>query len=272
MKKLAFAASALLLVAACHGHLAPRLEAGPEVLCGFERTRWKDPAGRSHVVYASKTDGPAVIILHEGPGMLYEDIRVGQILASNGFRVYMPLLFGRVGERSNANLWRACTSGGFHCFRNEPPEILQWLGPFIDEKSQQKPVGVIGMCLSGAVPFALLDHADVRVAVMSQPALPMTSKHALGVTEPEVDAARAAIKRGAKILYFRFSGDSISPPERFAAFGKAVPEIERRELTPAPDRHGAHSVLALEYVEDPKDPSNQAVRRIIEVLKDRLGS
>ena len=271
MKKLALA-TALLVTAACHGHLAPRLEAGPEVLCGFERAIWKDPSGQAHVVYASNTDGPAVIILHEGPGMLYEDIRLGQIIASSGFRVYMPLMFGKVGERSNANLVRACFNAGFHCFRNKPPEILEWLGPFIDEKSQQKPVGVIGMCLTGAVPFAVLDHAAVRVAVMSQPALPMTSKKSLGVTGAQVDAARAAVKRGAKILYFRFDGDGISPPQRLTAFANAVPQIERRELRPGPDRHGAHSVLALEYVKDPNDPSNQAVQRVIAVLKAALGT
>ena len=127
------------------------------------------------------------------------------------------------------------------------------------------------MCLSGNVPFALLDLDVVRVAVMSQAALPMTNKSALGVTDEQVEAGRAAAKSRAAILYYRFSGDSTSPPERLAAFKARVPEIEEHELPP--QRPGAHSVLALEYSDKRKDDAtNLAVERIITVLKERLGS
>ncbi|HEX7191819.1 MAG TPA: dienelactone hydrolase family protein, partial [Thermoanaerobaculia bacterium] len=229
-------------------------------------------SGQQYTIYESNSVGPVVVILHEGPGMLYEDIRFGQIIASNGFKVYMPLMFGSVGERSNANLWRACTRAGFHCFRNKPAAIIDWLRPFVASKSHGKPVAVIGMCLSGNVPAAMLDGSTVRVAVMSQPALPMTQKSALGITVEQANAARAAVQKGAALLYYRFQNDTISPAQRLQAFKTRIPEIEEHQLQPQPDRHGAHSVLAIEYVEDPNDPSNQAVQRIIAVLKERLGS
>jgi dienelactone hydrolase len=269
MKKLAILALALL--AACHGGHTPRTPADATVLRAF-----KDPyvskeyAGQKYTIYESKSEGPVVVILHEGPGMLYEDIRLGQMIASNGYKVYMPLMFGSVGERSNANLWRACTRAGFHCFRNKPAAILEWLHPFVNSVSGGKPVAVIGMCLSGNVPLAMLDVPAVRVAVMSQPALPMTNKSALAVTDAQVNAARAAIQKGAAILYYRFWGDGISPPARLDAFKTRIPEIEEHQLQPS--RCDAHSVLALEYVDDPKDPSYQAVQRILAVLKERLGS
>jgi dienelactone hydrolase len=264
-------ALALSVAAGCHGRPDPRMPADATVLQSFKDPYVKAMNGQKYVVYESKSDGPPVIILHEGPGMVYEDIRLGQNIASRGFKVYMPLMFGKAGERSNANLFRACVRGGFHCFRNKPAEILSWLRPFIREVSHGKPTGVIGMCLTGNVPFALLDLDVVRVAVMSQPALPMTNKSALGVTDAQVDAGRAAAKKRAAILYFRFNGDSMSPPERLAAFKSRVPEIEDHQL-PAP-RDGAHSVLGIEYSDKPKDdPTNMALERIIAVLKERLAS
>jgi len=270
MKRLAFAIVALALMA-CHGSAPARQPAGPSVLASFKPPYLSEKfAGQQYTIYESKSDGPAVVILHEGPGMLYEDIRFGQIVASKGFKVYMPLMFGKVGERSNTNLLRACTRAGFHCFRNRPAAILDWLHPFVDSVSHGKPAAVIGMCLSGNVPLAMLDDPNVRVAVMSQPALPMTSKAALGVTDAQVSAARAAIKKGAALLYFRFTEDTISPQQRLDAFKKLIPEIEEHQLPSA--RHGAHSVLGLEYVDDPNDPSNQAAQRAIAVLKERLGT
>jgi dienelactone hydrolase len=261
------------LATACHGHMDPRTPADVTVLDSFKKPYLSNEyAGQKYMIYQSNaaSNGPAVVILHEGPGMLYEDIRLGKIIASNGYRVYMPLMFGSVGERSNANLWRACMRAGFHCFRNKPADIIDWLRPFVSSVSNGKPVAVIGMCLSGNVPAAMLDGTTVRVAVMSQPALPMTSKTALGITDAQVNAARAAVQKGAALLYFRFWGDGISPPGRLDAFKTRIPEIEEHQLQPA--RCDAHSVLALEYVDDPKDPSNQAVQRILTVLKERLGT
>jgi dienelactone hydrolase len=276
MKKIASFFFSLLIFTACHGHMDPRTPADATVLDSFKEPYLSNEyAGQKYTICESKapSNGPAVIILHEGPGMLYEDIRLGQIIASNGFRVYMPLMFGSVGERSNANLRRACTSAGFHCFRNKPAKIIDWLQPFASSVSNGKPVAVIGMCLSGNVPAAMLyDGSAVRVGVMSQPALPMTSKSALGITDAQAAAARAAVQKGGALLYYRFRDDSISPPQRLQAFKKRIPEIEAHELPTPPERHGAHSVLALEWVDKPDDPSNQAVQRILTVLRERLGT
>lgn len=273
MRKL-LAVTVFALFAACHGGHDPRFPADlAHELAAFKPAVSMPFGGIQYPVYESsfpaKPDAPVVVILHEGPGMLAEDFRVGRMIAENGYKVYMPLMFGTPGERSNRNLWRACTSAGFHCFRNKPPEVLNWLRPFLREKSKGRRAAVIGMCLTGSVPFAVLDVPEVRVAIMSQPALPMTSGKALGVTDEQVTAGHAAIRqRGAEVVYLRFWGDKISPAARLDAFKTRVPEIE--EVQVVPPRGDAHSVLALEYVDDPADPVQQAFRRVISALDGRL--
>src|SRR5262245_55615893 len=42
--------------------------------------------------------GPAVLLLHELPGLTPEDMLLGYRIAQQGFQVYLPVLFGKVGQ------------------------------------------------------------------------------------------------------------------------------------------------------------------------------
>ena len=52
-------------------------------------------AGMTYKLYKSQSSGPAVLLLHELPGLYKEDIELGRRIAQSGFTVYMPLFFGK---------------------------------------------------------------------------------------------------------------------------------------------------------------------------------
>jgi dienelactone hydrolase len=52
--------------------------------------------GRTYEVYRAGS-GPAVIVIHEMPGLHPGVTAFGQRLVDAGYRVYMPSLFGRPG-------------------------------------------------------------------------------------------------------------------------------------------------------------------------------
>jgi hypothetical protein len=60
---------------------------------GFDRVMFTHQ-GRSHPVYRAGT-GPAVIVIHEIPGIHPGMITFAQRLLEAGYRVYLPSLFGR---------------------------------------------------------------------------------------------------------------------------------------------------------------------------------
>ena len=63
---------------------------------GFDVTTFAH-AGRGHEVYRAGT-GPAVVVVHEMPGLHPGMTAFGQRLVDTGYRVYLPSLFGRPGR------------------------------------------------------------------------------------------------------------------------------------------------------------------------------
>ena len=62
---------------------------------GFEVTTFAHD-GRTHEVYRAGT-GPAVVVMHELPGLHPGVTAFGQRLVDAGYRVYLPSMFGRPG-------------------------------------------------------------------------------------------------------------------------------------------------------------------------------
>jgi dienelactone hydrolase len=62
---------------------------------GFEATPFAH-GGWEHQVYRAGA-GPAVVVIHEIPGLHPGVIAFGQRLVDAGYRVYLPSLFGRPG-------------------------------------------------------------------------------------------------------------------------------------------------------------------------------
>ena len=101
--------------------------------------------------------------------------------------------------------------------------VSRWLRGLIEQKivveHPKRKIGVVGMCLTGALPVALLSEHSVGAAVVCQPSLPLNpctkaARDNLGISDTELEAA---VRDSAAPIYgLRFEKDTISTPERFA--------------------------------------------------------
>src|SRR5450759_4430136 len=75
-------------------------------LAGFDHSMFTHD-GRAHEVFRAGT-GPAVIVIHEMPGLHPGVVEFAQRLIDAGYMVFLPALFGRPGEPfSNAAIRRS---------------------------------------------------------------------------------------------------------------------------------------------------------------------
>jgi dienelactone hydrolase len=225
--------------------------------------------------------GPGVLILHELPGMTLADMHLADLVAGAGYAVYMPLMFGKPGEdRSIVNGIRACFGGGFHCFSrdNSGPVAarLRTLAKYI-QKLRGDRIGVIGLCLTGALPLSLMADPGVAAPVLAEPSLPFAltdgAKAALGISHDDIMKAR---ERQVRILAFRFSDDGISAPQRSRTLRRELGgQIDITEIDSSPGNlHGftrsAHAVLTSEFADYPGDPTRAALDKILAFFHDQL--
>lgn len=122
-------------------------------------------------------NGPTVLLLHEVTGLSPDNLALARCLAREGFTVYAPVLFGKPWEDKFLGGYRAsCGSGLFNCadLKARSP-ILDRLEPLADSLAvrAKAPIGVIGMCLTGSMPLAMLPN-QVAAAVVCQPTLPFS--------------------------------------------------------------------------------------------------
>jgi dienelactone hydrolase len=224
---------------------------------GFNDFCFSDHAGRRHQVYVAEGGGPPVILLHELPGLVDEDLTTARELASQGYTVVAPLLFGEAGGSGHSIKYAAslCGPDQFACNEGEvtSPHVL-WLRQLASEVwtrwSGGRGIGVIGMCLTGAFPLALLSDPRVVAAVLCQPTLPInlfsrfglfTDKKALGLSPG--DLRRAKEREDVPILGLRYTGDWRSRSQKFERLANEFStRFYRMDIV---GNH--HSTIALDY-------------------------
>lgn len=141
---------------------------------------------------------------------------------------------------------------------------------------------MIGQCFSGGFALAAAVDDSVLAPVLSQPSVPIAltpkQKRDPGLSEGgelKVIEKRVA-EDGLCALALRFSGDPMSPAERFATLKDRLGDaFEVIELDSSPgNAHGfgrlAHSVLTLEVREVENQPAYEARKRVVQFLRDRL--
>jgi dienelactone hydrolase len=207
-------------------------------------------------------DGPPVLLLHELPGLSRETLHTAKQLAGAHYTVVVPLLFGRPGDdQPFKNLGRVCRDDEFACNRGErtSPHVA-WLRDLASCARTRWPkgkgVGVVGMCLTGIFPIAMLRSPDVVAPVVCQPTLPFNrhnifqafgwfmNQSALALTPDDLEHART--KRTDPILGIRYRGDRKCQKEKFerlaGEFGDRFFRID------FPGRH--HSTLVGDFCPD----------------------
>jgi dienelactone hydrolase len=223
-------------------------------------------------------EGPPLILLHELPGLAEKTFDLGDYFVKAGFKVILPLLFGKAGDDN--------TLVGFAkiCIRQELRDL--WMGKdtrivhLIQELAQRESkaanntgVGVVGMCLTGNMVLALLlkDHgtpSPITAPVMAQPSSSYSAP------------ALAAVKRGdiaRPVLALRFDKDWICSRTSFNKLEQAFetcPAANGQRLIVRELEGNKHSTLIYHYKPSAVDVRTKetidARKEVVSFLKQQI--
>ena len=257
------------------------------MLSDYAKTSFIDHA-TTRVVYV-RGHGPAVIVIHEIPGITPQVVRFADWVVEAGFRVYMPELVGSAGRPVStgytlSSLFQVCIRREFSVLAaNASSPITGWLRALARHAHAEaggKGVGAVGMCFSGNFALAMMLEPSLMAPVLSQPSLPFPlgaeRRAALHVSPEELECVKQRCARGDRILGLRFKGDPMSPPERFATLrreiGDAFEAIELDDACANPDSPGfrPHSVLTNDLIDADGEPTKEAAKRMIAFFRERL--
>jgi len=260
-----------------------------EVLPGYERFdfddgRWTRPVFR-------RGSGPAVIVIHEMPGLHPLVVRFADRVAAAGMTVFLPSLFGEPGRPVSMGyvlgemLKAICIRREFHIWAaNQSSPIVDWLRGLARRAHQQcggRGVGAVGMCFTGGFALAMMTEPSVVAPVLSQPSLPFPisaeRRAALGVSREEIACAQRRFEtENLSMIGLRFFGDRAVPNARFDTYRKTFGDrFEAIELDPKDAQPGTgmspHSVLTIHlHDDDPDGPTKRAEARVIEFFRQRV--
>jgi dienelactone hydrolase len=239
-------------------------------------------------VYAAGT-GPAVIVIHEMPGLHPGVIDFGRRVVDCGFHVRMPSLFGTPGKPFGwgyvlRTFPPACVAREFTTWAlNRTSPVTAWLRALAADAHAAcggPGVGAVGMCFTGGFALGMMVDDRMLAPVLSQPTLPLplTPRRfgAPGVSDADLDRVKARAAAGACLLGLRFTADPMVRAERFRTLRDALGdrflavEIDSSKGNAHGIRRLAHSVLTLELVDEPGHPTRDALERTLEFFEERL--
>lgn len=245
--------------------------------------------GFTHGVFQGGA-GPAVIVIHEAPGLHPGVVEFGRRVVDTGFTVFMPSLFGKPGKKFGMgyairSLSRACVTREFTAFAlNRTPRAIGWLRQLAADAHAEcggPGVGAIGMCFTGGFALGMMVDDAMLAPVLSQPSLPLglgrKRDAAVGISDEDFTRVRQRVaSEGACVLGLRFRADKLVPPERFETLRRELGdgfisvEIDSSKGNPHGIKQRAHSVLTLDLVDEPGHPTRAALDQVLDFLRERL--
>jgi dienelactone hydrolase len=243
-------------------------------------------AGRTYPVYR-RGSGPAVIVMHEMPGLHPLVVRFADRVAEAGMTVFCPSLFGTPGKPVSRG-YTLATALGVLCIRREfyvwrgdrSSPVADWLRALSRKAHAEcggKGVGAVGMCFTGGFALAMMTDPSMVAPVLSQPSLPISKKGAaqIGVSPQELSCVKGRLAgEDLSVLGLRFKSDKLVPDARFETYrrelGDRFEAIELEDEDAAPAIIPPHSVLTLHLKED--GPTKAAEQRVIAFFKERTGA
>jgi dienelactone hydrolase len=260
----------------------------PFTLEGFEMTPFTSSSGRTRDVYRTGS-GPAVIIIHEIPGITPLVAAFARKVADRGMTAVLPSLLGTAGRPMTipyalSSLARACVSKEFALLAlNKTSPIVDYLRELAVREREAlggPGVGAVGMCLTGGFALAMCVEPSVIAPVLSQPSLPFPTNHehrrALGLSDHDLDVVRRRTTEDLCVMGLRFSRDSKAPAERFARLREVLGEkfigveIDSSPGNPWGYKKSAHSVLTEDYSDEPNSPTRRALDDVLDFFVTKL--
>jgi dienelactone hydrolase len=244
--------------------------------------------GRTREVY-KRGRGPAVVVMHEVPGITPEVARFATRVAEAGFTVYAPHLFGTPGRPETIgyalqSMIHCCIGREFKVLAaNASSPITDWLRALCRHAHAEcggPGVGAIGMCMTGNFALALMVDESVLAPVLSQPSLPapytQAQRAGLHLSPADLEVVKRRAAAGVGVLALRFTGDPMCRAERFERLRSELGDgVETIEIDSSPgNAHGiprtAHSVVTRELVDREGHPTQIALERVLGFFKERL--
>ena len=252
--------------------------------------------GFAHAVYR-KGAGPAVLVLTEMPGISAQVLGFADRVVSLGCTAVLPDMFGEAGrELLQANrlrtiayaartMARACISREFSAFAlGKSSPIVGWLRSLVEHEHARcggPGVGVVGMCFTGGFALAMATDPRVLAPVLSQPSLPfgISARHKRSIDCSDSDLATVSgrcSKEGLRVLGLRFKGDPHVTAERFhylkEKLGEGFIAVEIPQAARHPDGAlpQAHSVLTNDLIDEPGQPTRDALDQVLALFRERL--
>lgn len=244
--------------------------------------------GRRRTVF-SGGEGPAVLVMHEVPGISAEVLRFVRKIVDAQFTVFLPHLFGVLGSPTSEldrvrELAKLCVSREWHVLaENRSSPIADWLRALARHAHREiggRGVGAVGMCVTGNFALTMTLDKEVVAPVLAHPSFPLPisgrKAAALHVTpETLVNARRRVKDESLRVLGVRFTGDVLFCRQaRFETLRRELGEgfegIEVPGTSSKPHPEPPHSVLTIGLVDREGEPTRKAVDRVIDFLSERL--
>jgi dienelactone hydrolase len=245
-------------------------------------------AGKTKRIFV-RGRGPAVIVIHEIPGITPHVLRFADWVVDAGLKVYLPELVGTAGRQPSfgyvaRSIATICISREFAVLaadRSSP--VADWLRALVrhaQAETGRTGVGAVGMCFSGNFVLAMMLEPGVTAPVLAQPSLPFPlgarRKRALHLTPAEWSCVKQRCGAGAKVLALRFKGDMACPPQRFETLHRELGgafegiELDDRSANPRSRNPQPHAVLTADLIDRDGEPTREAARRVVAFLRERL--
>ena len=250
----------------------------------FSDGRWKRDVWR-------KGSGPAVIIIHEIPGLHPLVFRFADHVAAAGMTVFLPSLFGTPGKEATRGyavrevLTAICIRREFHIWSGSGSSpIVDWLRALARKAHAEcggNGVGAVGMCFTGGFALAMMTEPSVVAPVLSQPSGPMLGKgkeRSIDASPAEIACAKARFKdENLSMMGLRFKSDAFVPDPRFemlkAEFGDKFEAVELEDADALPGTGmPPHSVLTIHLDDRPGTVTKAVEQRVIDFFKARTGA
>jgi dienelactone hydrolase len=230
-------------------------------------------------------EGPAVIVIHEIPGLHPLVVRFADAIVAAGMSVYLPALFGEPGRPvdgryvAQSMFTVLCVRREFNVWRlGRSSPIVDWLRALArsaHERRGGRGVGAVGMCFTGGFALAMMTEPAVVAPVLAQPSLPAAMLSTARAADIDMSPEEIACVRGRMehedlhAIGLRFRSDRSVPAARFDTLERLFPgrfeRIEFDDADAAPSSHAPHSTLTLHLRED--GPTKAAETRVIAFLK-----
>lgn len=256
-------------------------------LSDFERDTFSAD-GKTRTVFRKGT-GPAVIVIAEMPGITPEVLGFARRVAAIGCTAVVPHLFGVPGKEPSTidtvrSIGPACISREFSTFAvGKTSPITNWLRALAAREHERcggPGVGAVGMCFTGGFALAMAVDDRMLAPVLSQPSLPfgLTAKHrhSIDISPDDLSVVKQrCAAEGLEVLGLRFTGDRFVPGERFdflrEQLGDAFVAVELDDSTAKPNTGiPPHSVLTHHLIDEPGQPTRQALDQVLDLFRTRL--